>query len=144
MPLLPRAHDHHRKTYCDADQMEIRFEMSFRYLVAKIPNESFMTCCGTRAPACVFISQTPHHRQQRVRISNKISQYGCVVYTHSFSLPSFRIWRISSRRNFNPHSPTFSIGHRVRRKHQQLPSSRVIESAVKIAALFRLVARHFR
>ena len=70
------------------------------------------------------------------------SQNGRVVSTHSFSLPSFRTCRLSSRKDLNPHSPTFSIAHRVRRKHQPLPSSRVIESAVKIAAQFRLLARH--
>ena len=36
------------------------------------------------------------------------SQNGRVVSTHSFSLPSFRTCRLSSRKDFNPHSPTFS------------------------------------
>jgi len=42
--------------------------------------------------------------------------------------------------NINPHSRTFSIASRVRRKRQRLPSSLVIESAVKISAQLRLVA----
>jgi hypothetical protein len=33
--------------------------------------------------------------------------------------------------NINPHSSSFSITHRLRRKRQRLPSSRVIESAGK-------------
>ena len=44
------------------------------------------------------------------------------------------------RDNFNPHSRTFSITYRVRRKHQRLPSSLVIESAVKIPARLYLAA----
>jgi len=35
----------------------------------------------------------------------------------------------SSRDNSNPHSRTFSIASRVRRKRQRLPSNGVIESA---------------
>src|SRR5262249_34937399 len=36
--------------------------------------------------------------------------------------------RSSHRHNFNPHSSTFPITHRVRRKRQRLPSSLVIEN----------------
>jgi hypothetical protein len=63
-----------------------------------------------------------------------------MVYTQFVFAAAFRSCRLSSREDFSPHSRTFSIAHRVRRKHQQLPSSRVIESAVRIAAQFRFVA----
>ena len=44
------------------------------------------------------------------------------------------------RDHITPHFLTFSIAHRVRRKRQRLPSSLVIESAVKISAQLRLAA----
>jgi hypothetical protein len=39
-----------------------------------------------------------------------------------------------SRDDINPHSRTFSITYRVRRKRQRLPSNGVIESAFNISA----------
>ena len=47
--------DCHRETDCSSDRLEIRLEMLFRYVVAKIPNRIVMTCCCTPAPTCVFI-----------------------------------------------------------------------------------------
>ena len=65
---LSRANDCYRETHCDADRLEIRFEMFFRYVVAEIPNRSSHDVLRHAAPTCVFIPQTLHHRPQRARI----------------------------------------------------------------------------
>src|SRR5206468_11146120 len=46
----------------------------------------------------------------------------------SLSLRIFRSSRRASRININPHSYTFSIAHRVRRRYRRPPSSNVIEN----------------
>jgi hypothetical protein len=51
------------------------------------------------------------------------------VFPHSSSLTIRPYFRAASRDYINPHSPTFSIAYRVRRKRQRLPSSLVIENA---------------
>ena len=56
----------------------------------------------------------------------------------SLSLRIFRSSRRASRKNINPHSYTFSIAHRVRRRRRRPPSSRVIENPRRYAFGFSL------
>ena len=73
------------------------------------------------------------------RTSDKNRPNLTMVPTQASSRTSFHSFSPSSRENINPHSRTFSIA-RVRRKRQRLPSSLVIESAVKISVQLHLAA----
>ena len=79
------------------------------------------------------------HRRTRVsapeylaftRWATPTARYTLSGKTHSVfpSSPIIASKRPTCRHNFNRHSRTFSITHRVRRKRQRLPSSLVIEN----------------
>jgi len=85
------------------------------------------------------VSPRQIHFAMAFRTSDKNRPNLTMVPTQASSRTSFHSFSPSSRENINPHSRTFSIA-RVRRKRQRLPSSLVIESAVKISVQLHLAA----
>ena len=125
MSCLSRAYDRHREADPSADRLEIRFEM-FRHLVAEIPNP-IPRCADVRHRRRVLAGVLSSQIRPGVRRATSTSPQKR-PYTAASTFV-FRSRRPSSRHHINPHCPTFSIVCRVRRRHQRLPTSLVIENA---------------
>jgi hypothetical protein len=138
---LPRAHRRYRKTQPRPASMEIPPDMLSRYFVIQHHRQPNDVPAHVHANVCLH----PIFPLSSNADSGPSDQN---IRGNLFGFLSRRLLlssRMSSRNHINPHSPTFSIARRIRRKPQRPPSSRVIENPrqYRCRLLFDMARRGF-